>query len=96
MGRVPKSARLRAPTTHADRAIAGLVKGYSGVADSGAIIHLFHSLKVARRWQPWFSFVYSEDNISDLPSRGDYALLRSMGAVWRDCVLPSLAQLLEW
>ena len=45
------------------------------------------------RSRPWFSFVYSEDNISDLPSRFEYALLRGMGAVRRRCVLPSLHSL---
>ena len=74
-------------------AIAGLVSGYSGHADSGALIHAFHVCMSQCRSRPWFSFVYSEDNISDLPSRFEYALLRSMGAVRRRCVVPSLHSL---
>ena len=39
---------------------------------------------------PWFGFVYSEDNIADLPSRGDFHLMHRLGAWYRTCVLPAL------
>ena len=32
----------------------------------------------------------SKANLADLPSRRDFALLQSMGAVWRDTVLPPM------
>ena len=77
-------------------AIAGLISGYSGRADSGAVIHAFQACMLELQCRPWFSFVYSEDNLADLPSRFEYALLRRMGAERRQCVLPTLSSLLQW
>ena len=67
---------------------AGLIKGSSGKADSARIITAMHVELLALRCQSWFGFVYSEDNLSDLPSRGDFRLLERLGAAWRACVLP--------
>jgi hypothetical protein len=77
-------------------AISGLVGGYSPAADSCAIVHAFYVLAAQMRPRTWFSFVYSEDNIADLPSRGEFGMLRDLGAEWRDCVLPSLASLVSY
>jgi hypothetical protein len=77
-------------------AIAGLIGGYSGSEDSNAIIHAFYLLMGSSRARPWFSFVYSEDNISDLPSRGSFELVQRLGSQWRRCRLPSLAALAGW
>ena len=41
--------------------------------------------------QPWFGFVYLEDNLSDPPSRGDFVLMRQLRAERRECVLPPLS-----
>ena len=41
------------------------------------------------RCYPWFGFVYSEDNVADLPSRLDFVLMRRIGAVERRCVFPT-------
>jgi hypothetical protein len=76
-------------------AISGLVSAYSSSADSCAIIHAYYVLAVTLRPAAWFSFVYSEDNIADLPSRGEFALLLSLGAIRRDCVLPSRSSLVS-
>jgi hypothetical protein len=54
---------------------AGLIKGSSGKPDSARIINVMHVELMALQCQTWFGFVYSEDNLSDGPSRGDYALL---------------------
>ena len=35
----------------------------------------------------WIERVSSEDNISDLPSRTEYALMESLGAKWRKPML---------
>jgi hypothetical protein len=67
---------------------AGLIKGSSGKADSARIITAMHVELLALRCQSWFGFVYSEDNLSDLPSRGDFRLLERLGAAWRACVPP--------
>ena len=39
----------------------------------------------------WIDRVPSDDNLSDLPSREEYELLYSMGAVWREPVIPDLS-----
>ena len=47
-------------------------------------------LQVLRlRCYPWFGFVYSEDNVADLPSRLDFVLMHRIGAVERRCVFPT-------
>ena len=69
---------------------SGLIKGSSGKADSARIINATHVELLALRVQSWFGFVYSEDNLSDLPSRGDFRLLETLGAVWRPCKLPRI------
>ena len=48
---------------------AGIVKGSSGKPDSARIIDALHVELVALACQPWFGFVYSEDNLSDDPWR---------------------------
>ena len=68
---------------------SGLIKGASGKADCARIITAVHVELLALRCQiSWFGFVYSEDNLADLPSRGDFCLLESLGAAWRACQLP--------
>ena len=67
---------------------SGLIKGSSGKADSARIINAMHVELLALRVQTWFGFVYSEDNLSDLPSRGEFRLLEALGAAWRSCKLP--------
>ena len=67
---------------------SGLIKGSSGKADSARIINAMHVELLALRAQTWFNFVYSEDNLSDPPLRGDFRLLEAMCAVWRTCILP--------
>jgi hypothetical protein len=69
---------------------AGLIKGSSGKPDSARIINAMHVELMALQCQTWFGFVYSEDNLSDGPSRGDYALLQRLGAIWRPCKLPRI------
>jgi len=79
-----------------NNAISSLVGGYSSAPDSCALVHAYYVAQVSLRQRTWFSFVYSEDNIADLPSRGDFRMLRSMGGTWRDCVLPTLASLVAY
>ena len=72
-------------------ALSGLIRGSSGKADSSRILNHVHVQVAALTCQPWFGFVYSEDNLSDLPSRGDFALVKSLGAEIRDLQLPDLS-----
>ena len=51
-------------------ALYGLVKGYSGLPDSLAIIRALHAANLALRANLWFNYVASHANIGDLPSRG--------------------------
>ena len=55
------------------------------------IVHAFASINLALRCEPWFEYVRSKANIADVPSRGDFALLRSLGAVYHKLVLPPLS-----
>ena len=50
----------------------GLQKAYSKVEDSGRIINAFKVRQTTLRLRCWFEHIPSEQNIADLPSRGDY------------------------
>ena len=69
-----------------------LVKGYSAAPDSARVVNLYHSCVAQLGVTPWIEYVQSEDNIADLPSRGDFALLRTLGGEdsFRPAVLPTL------
>ena len=55
-----------------EAAKSNLISGYSPHADSARVIHEYH-VQVARlACYPWLSFVYSQDNIADLPSRASF------------------------
>ena len=56
----------------------GLVRGSSGKPDCAWVIGEVHVQVLALACQPWFGFVYSEDNLSDLPSRGECRQLEDM------------------
>jgi hypothetical protein len=64
-------------------AVAGLIRGYSGVPDSARIVHAFWALAAALGLDVWFEYVPSEANIADAPSRGDCSYLHELGSV--DC-----------
>lgn len=74
-------------------ALAALIKGYSSTPDSAGIVHAFHSFNSALQSDIWFEYVASKANIADLPSRGDFTLLRRLGSREYPCILPSLD---EW
>jgi len=77
-------------------ALGGLIKGYSDKPDSARIINMVH-VQVARfSCHPWFGFVYSEDNVADGPSRGDFSEVEKMGAEVSQLVWPDLQALAEW
>ena len=58
-------------------ALFGLAKGYSADVDSARLISVFHVVNAAVAANTWFEYVPSGANISDLPSRGEFELLRS-------------------
>ena len=74
-------------------ALSGSIKGYSGKPDCARLVHalVVRILRLACR--PWFGFVYSEDNLSDDPSREEFGLLKWLGSTRRVLVRLSLAML---
>ena len=72
-------------------ALAGSIEAYSSRPDCARIIDALVARILKLSCRPWFGFVYSEDNLSDLPSRGSFELLISLGSKRRALVRPSLA-----
>ncbi len=69
---------------------SGLVKGTSASPDASRILLAVRVQMIMLQCDPWFGFVYSEDNISDLPSRGEFTVMESLGAEFRTMVFPLL------
>ena len=76
-----------------ESAVYSLVKGYSGAPDSARVVNLFHATAAQLQVCPWFEYVHTDDNIADLPSRGDFDLVRILGGddAFREAVVPSLS-----
>ena len=72
---------------------AGLVRGYSRDVDSARMASIFHTVAAALGANVWFEYVASKANIADLPSRGDFELLRSpsFSAVEFELIWPEIA-----
>ena len=68
-------------------ALYGMVKGYSRVPDSSAIIRAFQVANIALGANVWFNYVATKANVADLPSRG---AMGEMAAALRS-VLPSFS-----
>jgi len=63
-----------------------------------ASVNVLLLLELACSWQAlllkarvWIERVASDDNIADLPSREEYRLLTSLGAMWRPPVVAKIA-----
>ena len=67
-----------------------LMSGYSDKADCSLVIHQYHLQILKLKCYPWLGFVYSGDNLSDLPSRGEFGLVERLGATFRTAVMPNL------
>ena len=76
-----------------ESAVYSLAKGYSGAADSARVVNLFHACVAQLGITPWLEYVGTDDNISDLPSRGEWALLETLGGSgsFRTAVIPSVS-----
>ena len=72
-------------------ALNGLIKGSSTRPDSARLIHEYCVAVLRLACRPWLGFVYSEDNMADLPSRKEFAMLRRLRAARRRLVFPTLA-----
>ena len=69
---------------------SNVIKGSSSSLISSRIVHAYHSKVLELACSPWAGFVYSEDNIADLPSRFEFDLVRRLGGTRVDMVIPSL------
>ena len=56
-----------------------LAKGYSGAADSARVVNLYHACVAQLGVTPWLEYVHTDDSMADLPSRGEYGLLQTLG-----------------
>ena len=63
-------------------------KGSARAFDHNSLIHNVWMQALVQRFSLWVYGVPTDDNLSDLPSRGEYELLHELGAVWHD---PSIA-----
>ena len=61
-------------------AVFGLAKGYMRDVDSARMVHSFHCVCAALNTQVWIEYIPSAANISDLPSRNEFALLHELGS----------------
>ena len=71
---------------------ANAITGTSSSTISSRILHTYHVQVLSIACQPWAGFVYSEDNIADLPSRSEFTLMRRLKATYRPMVIPRLHQ----
>lgn len=73
-----------------ESAVYSLVKGYCGAADSARVVNIFHSAMCKLGVTPWLEYVGTEDNIADLPSRGEFGVLYTIGGPdsYRRAILP--------
>ena len=62
-------------------AIACLIKGYASAPDCLPLLHAWVVFALESLLKPWFMYVPSKANISDLPSRQSYRMLRDLWAV---------------
>ena len=53
------------------------------------MVHAFHAWCVMLGTRVWFSWVPSKANISDLPSRCEFALLQELGSDYFPPILPA-------
>ena len=68
----------------------GTAKGSARAFDHNALIHSVWMQALLQHFALWVYRVPTDDNLSDLPSRGEYELIHELGAVWHD---PCIAQL---
>ena len=78
-----------------ESAVYALVKGYSSAPDSPRVVNLFQGCVAQLAVTPWVEYVQSSDNIADLPSRGEFELLRTLGGpcAFRAAIVPTLGSL---
>ena len=78
-----------------ESAVYALVKGYTSAPDSARVVNLYHACVTQLGVTPWLEYVQSDDNIADLPSRGEFELLRALGGdkAFRPAVVPTFGSM---
>ena len=72
-------------------------KGIASTFDHCCLVHQMWSHMAALRVNAWITRVPTDDNVADLPSRGEYNLLRRMGAIRRAAwIAPEYLQPAAW
>ena len=80
--------RCRATMFHIDNTAAqsALINAGSSNQFSSSIIYTYLELEQRLQLRPWFARVGTYSNIADGPSRGDFALVRKLGATVKEFV----------
>ena len=60
---------------------SAMASGASRDRVAARLVHMFHAANVAVRASTWFEYVPSAANVSDLPSRNEFAWLHARGSV---------------
>ena len=68
----------------------GTAKGSARAFDHNALVHSVWMQALMQRFQLWAYRVPTDDNLSDLPSRNEYGILRELEAVWHEPCMASL------
>ena len=63
------------------QALTAMASGASRDRVAARLVHMFHASNVAVRASTWFEYVPSAANVSDLPSRNEFAWLHARGSV---------------
>jgi len=69
-------------------AISSLLHGTSRKPDNSLLVSVFHLFNAGLQARPYWHWVSSKANIADLPSRGDFDLLNSLGSIWIHMQIP--------
>ena len=70
--------------------LAHVVSGSARDRDCSRIAHACSAATLRLRCRVWYEYVASAANISDLPTRDEFAMLRRLGSTARALVLPRL------
>ena len=73
-------------------ALSAMIHGYAKSIDMAYMSNAFHMQLAGLRTSVFLDFVPSKANIADLPSRGEFELLRRIGAVKKRMKTPTFTQ----
>ena len=71
-------------------ALFNMAKGTSRDDDSARLVHVMHAVLAATECNVWLEYVQSGANIADLPSRGEFELLKELGSIPFEMKIPPI------